>query len=119
MTKGGVRLTNNSNNNNCSNKNYNNDCDNMNNSIFDCLFTLDPKQFTLFSAILGILIAENFDVNQQNALAGFFLNIGQTISTLAAQGELLQSSDSKSDNINRQIKFLKKQICALEQELNK
>jgi hypothetical protein len=119
MAKGGVRLTNNSNSNNCSINNCNNDCNYMNSSIFDCLFTLDPKQFTLFSAILGILIAENFDINQQNVLGEFFSNIGQTISTLAAQGELLQSNDSKSDNISRQIKFLKKQICALEQELNK
>ncbi len=68
--------------------------------------------------IIGILITENLDLDQQNVLGNFFSNIGQSISTIAAQGALLQSDDNKNDNINRQIQFLKKQICALEQEVN-
>lgn len=88
-----------------------------------CFFSLPPKQFALASSLVGILIIDNLDLNQQNSLGNFIVNIGQAVLTAAAQGQSLQSNSSQKDNsqnnhIRQQFEILKKQMCALEQELD-
>ena len=58
-------------------------------------FSLPPKQFALLSSLIGILLTDNLNPDQQNALGNFIVNIGQVILTSAAQGQLLQDSGSQ------------------------
>jgi hypothetical protein len=98
----------------------NNLCNNNNqvNPIASCLLSLPPKQFSLLSSILGIFLIDNLNLNQQNALGNFIVNIGQAILTAASQGQSLQSNNSQNDHIRQQIQKLKKQISSLEEEMN-
>lgn len=74
----------------------NDDCDNkediINNntyrSIVSCIISLPPKQYTLLSSLIGILLIENLDPIEQISLGKFINNIGQTIITSAAQEQL-------------------------------
>lgn len=87
------------------------------NPLAESFFSLQPKQFSILSSLLGILLIDNLDLNQQNSLGNFIVNIGQAILTAAAQGQYLQSSSSKDNRIRQQIEALKQQINSLEQEL--
>ncbi|MGI6144444.1 MAG: hypothetical protein GX092_07020 [Clostridia bacterium] len=82
-------------------------------------FMLSPKQLTLLSTLLGLLLIDNLDIKQQNSLGNFIVNVGQAILVAAAQGEVLQSNNSGNDDYyHRQIKILKEQIWELEKKLN-
>lgn len=111
------------NNKNMYNNFYNNSCNNpCNNSSYvnpltQSFFSLQPKQFSLISSLLGILLIDNLDLNQQNSLGNFIVNVGQAILTAAAQGQALQSNSSQDDRIRQKIEMLKQQICDLEKEL--
>jgi hypothetical protein len=56
-----------------------------------CLFSLPPKQFVLLSSLIGVLLTENLDLNEQNSLGNFIVNVGQSILIAAAQGQSLKS----------------------------
>ena len=94
----------------CMNKNS---CDNS------CLLSLPPKQFATLATVFGFLLLDDLNVDQQNALGNFFLSIGQTMFTSAAQEQALQSCNSKNDNnqVHEDIEDLKKQITLLKKEL--
>jgi len=100
-------------------------CDNMQNNknknnkdiAKSCFFSLSPKQFSLLSSLLGILLIDNLDASQQNSIGNFIVGIGQTILIAAAQQQLLESNIEKNDNIRNQISMLKKQISLLEGSL--
>lgn len=106
------------------NKNCKNQCDNINNDsncdnlLTKCFFSLPPKQFSLLSSLLGILLIDNLDLDQQNALGNFIVNVGQAILTSAAQGQMLQSNNSQDDHIRQQIQILKQQIFTIEKQLD-
>ncbi|HOJ11815.1 MAG TPA: hypothetical protein PK733_14650 [Clostridiales bacterium] len=90
----------------------------MENRVKSCFFSLPPKQFSLLATLIGILLIDNLDANQQNSLGNFIVSIGQGILTAVSQQALLESNEEKNDHIKQQIKMLKKQICSLEDELN-
>lgn len=102
------------------NNSCNNVCDDSNcvNTLSEAFFSLHPKQFTLISSLLGILLIDNLDLDQQNSLGNFIVNIGQAILTSAAQGQTLQSNNSQDNRIRQKIDRLKQQICDLERELD-
>jgi hypothetical protein len=83
-----------------------------------CFLSIPPKQFALLSSLLGLLLIDNLDLDQQNSLGNFVVNIGQSILTAAAQGQALQSDNQKYDQTRWQIEMLKKQIVELEQQLS-
>lgn len=96
----------------------------MEDSLSSCFFKMSPKQLVLLSSLVGILLIDNLDLNQQNSLGNFIVDVGQAILTAAAQGQLLKSSESQNDNsqnddVRKEIQVLKKQISALEKEMNK
>lgn len=57
-------------------------------TIASYITSLPPKQYTLLSSVVGILLTENLDPKEQISLGKFFINIGQTILSSAAQEEL-------------------------------
>ncbi len=90
---------------------------NNQNPLFECFFSLPPEQFALLSVLIGIVISDFLDIDQQNILGSFLSNLGGTISTISAQAAFLESNNSKNDKLLSQIQSLKNQICMLEKEL--
>ena len=85
-----------------------------------CLFSLPPKQFALLGAILGIVMAENLNMDEKNAMGNFLVSIGQSMMTEAAQEQVLQDAESsQSDGIRQEIEELKRQLYILTCEGNK
>lgn len=70
------------------------------------------------SSLIGILLIDDLDLEQQNALSNFIVNVGQAILTAAAQGQMIKSNNSQDDHIRRQIQILKQQIYTLEKQLD-
>ncbi|MBU5308233.1 hypothetical protein KQI18_10630 [Clostridioides mangenotii] len=84
-----------------------------------CFFNIPAKQFSLLSSIIGLLLIDNLNTDQQNSLGNFIVNIGQNITTSAAQESLLANNNNQDDEINAQLEILKKQICFLEDQVKK
>jgi len=104
----------------CSNT-YSNSCNNNGyaSPLKESFFSIPPRQYALLSTLLGILLIGNLDLNQQNSLGNFIVNVGQAILTAAAQGQALQNNSSQDDRIRKKIEMLKKQIGDLEKELDR
>ena len=96
----------------------NQDKDDWVNPIVSCFFSLPPKQFALLSSLVGLILIENLNLDQQNSLGNFISSVGNFILTSAAQGDTLQSESKKNDKIRHQIEMLKKQISELEEQLD-
>ncbi|WP_313128352.1 hypothetical protein [Anaerocolumna sp.] len=92
-------------------------CDKIN-PFESCLLSLPPKQFALLSTIFGLLLLDDLDTDQKNALGNFIVSVGQTILTAAAQEQSLQNDNSQNDQIQEDIESLKKQIAMLKKELD-
>lgn len=113
MGRGDVLMAAN-NNDQCSKPNENNFAPQPCTTFFD----LPPTQFTVLSSLLGLLLAQNLDLNQQNSLGNFIESLGQTILAFAAQGQLLQSNNQNGNDYDNEIQALKDQIKALEARLS-
>lgn len=98
-------------------------------SIFAGLFVLPPAQFVLLSVLIGIMLSENLNPDEQNTLGNFIANIGQTLMTVAGQAQFrmkvaedsteVNTDDSNdTDEINVQLTEMKKRIAELESRLN-
>jgi hypothetical protein len=99
------------------NKNPNNkSCENIN-PIESCLLSLPPNQFAILSTIFGLILQDDLNINQKNALGNFIVSIGQTLLTAAAQEQSQQTDDSQNDHIHDDIEELKSQINLLKEEL--
>ncbi len=80
------------------------------------IFSLSACKFSLLASLLGVLLIDNLDLNQQNSLGNFIVNIGQNLLTAAAQGEIVE--ERQQAEVRRQIQCLKKQIAELEDQLD-
>ena len=101
--------------------NLNNDINmNKNTCMNSCLLSLPSKQFAVLATVSGLLLQDNLSIDQQNALGNFFLSVGQTMLTAAAQEQALQSCNSQddTDQVHEDIEDLKKQIAFLKKKLN-
>ncbi len=65
---------------------------NNENTLASYFFSLPPKQFSLLSSLIGILLIDNLDANKQNSLGNFLINVGQAILTSAAQEQLIEDN---------------------------
>jgi hypothetical protein len=65
------------------------------NSIASSFFSIPPNQYALLASLIGVALAENLDLNQQNSLGNFIVDIGTTMLTAAAQGQLIESRSNK------------------------
>lgn len=81
-----------------------------------CFFSLGANEFTALATILGFIIANRLNLNQQNSLGNFIELVGQTILTISAQSSTLQSDNNSSDVVE-QLELLKKQIKLIEKKL--
>jgi hypothetical protein len=95
-------------------KNPDNNCINP---LAAWFFALPPGQFALLSALLGIVLIDNLNLNQQNQIGNFLVGAGQSLLTAAAQGTALQDQSSQNDTVRQQLEIIRKHIRDLEQEL--
>ncbi len=77
---------------------------------------IPPNQFSLIAALLGILLNLELDVNEQNSLGNFFVSIGQTMLTAAAQSAN-QESHPTDQSMLQQINQMTAQLDALKKQL--
>jgi hypothetical protein len=80
---------------------------------------MSPNQLSLFGSVLGLLFIDGLDLDQQNVLGNFFMSLGQSIATAAAQGSLIQSNTDPTTLLQRQIQALQKQVASLERKVNR
>lgn len=75
------------------------------NALVSFILSLPPQQFALFSSVIGLILTENLNLDQQNSLGNFIVGLGQTILVAAAQGQYLVSiSTPESNNENSDYK---------------
>ena len=90
------------------------------NSSISGFFGIPPRQFSLFSSLLGIVASCRLDTARQNSLGNFLVGVGQALMTAAAQTQLQEDSNKKDDDyIAAQVKVMKEQIDTLEAQTKK
>lgn len=64
---------------------------------------IDAKTYSLSAIIVGFLLIDQSTPAEQNALGGWFMLVGQLLSTNAAQQQLLNNRNRTSNSSNRRI----------------
>lgn len=75
--------------------------------LYDLIFSLPPKQFTLVGVILGFLLIDDLSPAKQNSLGNFIILIGQIIEASSAQAQVIQNMINTKQN-NDMIQDLNK-----------
>ncbi|SHI11182.1 hypothetical protein SAMN02745823_02515 [Sporobacter termitidis DSM 10068] len=83
------------------------------------LFALPPAQMSLLATVLGLVFIDGLDTDQQNVLGNFFMSVGQSIATAAAQSELIQANSDPTKIMQRQIQALRKEVQSLARKVNR
>ena len=85
------------------------------------LSNINPHEFTISAFIVGYLLIDSFNANEQNSIGNWFMLVGQVLETNAAQLQVVQSNISKNSTDNKQnsdIESLKKAIQMINDKLN-
>lgn len=82
------------------------------------LSNIPPNFLTLLASLLGIKLANQLDLNEQNSIGNFLQEFGQAILTVSAQQQLQQSQEDE-EQLSQQIELLRRQIDLLEIQLKK
>lgn len=83
-------------------------------SFSKLLLTLNPFEFATLGYILGILLSEGLDSNEQSALGNFYNLLGETIQTIGAQAQNLSSPPPDNPDLEDTIASLKNKIGNIE-----
>ncbi len=82
----------------------------------------DAQVFTLSAVVVGFLLLQELDLNEQNDLGNWFLLLGQLLCTNAARLSVLQTTDSLSINTSNDNQdmsdMLEKTVKAMQQEID-
>ena len=80
--------------------------------IYNLIFSLPPKQFTIIAFLLGILLVDDLNATEQNALGGFFELVGQVLITNAAQSQLIQNivTNNQNNRIIHDLEIIKNML---------
>lgn len=87
------------------------------------LSNLSPLEFTTIGCLVGLIITEQLNSNEQNSIGNFFELVGQVILTAQAQSSINSSSPSSSDfnnfknQTNSSINNILKEISKLKNRL--
>ena len=87
------------------------------------IYSLSPYQFTTTAFLIGIILAPNFNLNEQVAIGNFLIEIGQVILTvnsrLEASPENQDISNSQAQNLIEQTKSeFNKKLAILQKQIN-
>ena len=96
---------------------------------------INAKTFTLSAIIIGYILIDNATPAEQNSLGNWFMLIGQVLCTNSAQQQVINNrknvsnasnrhiinddniNATSSDNIDEQIKMIKKVVDAMNVEI--
>lgn len=95
---------------------------NINCTTTPLFFNIPPTQFSLLATLLGLLLIDGLDLDQQSSLGNFLSSMGQAVTTAAGQSVLLKSrADQKNDAVNdiimEKLDILKKELYILEEQI--
>jgi len=81
---------------------------------------ISSEQITILSTLIGVLLSEDLNVDEQNILGNILINIGQALVTIASLEAIQQFQQNgkqqnqlictQLDQLNSQINLLKQQI---------
>lgn len=60
--------------------------------------SISPETYSFSAYILGLILAEDLDPAEQNSLGNWFMMVGQSLCTYAAQQQLLNNREDNSTN---------------------
>ena len=65
--------------------------------------SVEAKTYSLSAILVGYLLIDQSTPAEQNALGGWFMLVGQLLSTNSAQQQLLNNRNKSSNSSNRRI----------------
>lgn len=88
-------------------------------SLSQILLSLNPYEYATLAYILGILLSEGLNYNEQSSLGNFYNLLGEVIQTIGAQSQNLNSSTQQAPNVDDTIESLKGKIGNIEEIIQK
>lgn len=88
-------------------------------SLSQLLLSLNPFEFATLAYILGVLLSDGLNANEQSSLGNFYNLLGEVIQTIGAQAQNLNSSPQQTANVNDAIESLKGKIGNIEDIIQK
>jgi hypothetical protein len=86
------------------------------------LKNISPEELALIAALIGIVLAEELTIEEQNVLGNFIVEIGCVLLVTASQGEFLktvQAAGKKNEtDTEGEIKEIKTQLNDLKKQLD-
>lgn len=81
---------------------------------------INPDELALLATVLGIIIADDRDIEEQNTIGNFIIAVGATILAISSQKQflLLAEIKAKEEKDQKEIDEMKKQIKELQSLLN-
>lgn len=88
----------------------------------------EAERFTLSAVIVGFLLLQELDLDEQNGLGNWFLLLGQLLCTNAASQSILQTTGNNdnnrtnqnmSDMLEKTVNAMQREIEELKKEVNK
>ena len=86
------------------------------------LFDIDPYSFTGIAYLIGIILANQLNSEEQNSIANWLQLVGLTIQTYSSQVVVVstnKSIGSSNNNVNDNTEFLLKIINTMKEEIEK
>lgn len=92
-------------------------------SIVKWIYSLNPIEFTTSAFLIGIILGETLNMNEQIAIGNFLIEIGQVLLTLNSQANLREQNMSYSNeqidlNIYKTKSELNKKLAHLQNQIN-
>ncbi len=64
------------------------------------LFSFSGNEFGIVGALVGYLLCQKLDIDEQNSLGNFLELVGQMILAIAAQNQVKQNDNNQQDHSN-------------------
>ena len=92
-------------------------------SFVKWIYSLSPYEFTAVAAIIGLLIAPNLNLNEQDSIGNFLIEIGQVLltvnsHTITQNPNLVISEDQAQKLIEDSKSEFNKKLAILQHQIN-
>ncbi len=87
-------------------------------SLNQLLLTLNPLEFATLAYVLGLILSDGLNPNELSSLGNFYNLLGETIQTIGAQAQNLDSTPNTSD-VQNTVDSLKTKIGNIEEIIQK
>ncbi|MDE7264434.1 MAG: hypothetical protein K2N64_07220 [Anaeroplasmataceae bacterium] len=89
-------------------------------NLSQLLLSLNPFEFATLAYIIGVLLSDGLNANEQASLGNFYNLLGEVIQTIGAQAQNLNSAPSNQNtSMEDTIQSLKGKIGNIEEIINK